>query len=70
MAKRKPKFDSKSNLSQVSPDLIIQSLKERYFRQAALENYPNTPEITKEVDNLEGAIKEFLSEKATQEANK
>jgi hypothetical protein len=40
-------------------DAIITALKKRYFELAGKENYPHTPEITKECDHLEEAIKQM-----------
>lgn len=37
-------------------DIVIQSLKRRYFDIVGKENYPKTPQITKEADNIETAI--------------
>jgi len=36
---------------------VVQSLKNRYFDIVSKEKYPNTPEITKEADCIEEAIK-------------
>ena len=41
-------------------DLVIKSLKKEYFDLVAKENYPKTPEITAEADEVEAAIKEIL----------
>ncbi|MDO8610995.1 MAG: hypothetical protein Q7R95_10730 [bacterium] len=41
-------------------DIIISTLKKKYFDLAAKENIGLTPEITKEIDNLEEAIKELI----------
>jgi hypothetical protein len=38
-------------------DIIHNSLKKRYFEIAAKENYPNTPDITSELDSIEKIIK-------------
>lgn len=40
-----------------SSDIVVETLKKRYFEMASKENYPNTPTLTKELDNLEEAIK-------------
>lgn len=47
--------------SQPSPgkDIVIDTLKKKYFELSLKENYPNTLDITKELDNLEKAIKEL-----------
>ncbi len=44
-----------------SPDQTMQSLRARYFDVAARENYPHTPKLTQEADNLEAAIRELSS---------
>ena len=38
--------------------IIIEALKKKYFEIAPNENYPNTPEITKQLDTLENKIKQ------------
>ncbi len=40
-------------------DRVIQTLKEAYFRQLPKEKFPHTPEITKELNDLETAIKDL-----------
>lgn len=40
-------------------DEIITSLKKRYFDLLAKENYPHTPKLTQEADNIEQAIAEL-----------
>jgi hypothetical protein len=40
--------------------IIVESLKKTYFEKLKQENSPNTPEITKELNELEDAIKELL----------
>jgi hypothetical protein len=40
--------------------VIINALKSKYFELALKENYPKTPELTKELDTLESSIKELL----------
>ena len=46
-------------------DEIIVSLKARYFSIIAKENYPKTPEITKEADKIEKWIRQFEDSKRT-----
>lgn len=43
-------------------------MKERFFKLAAKENFPNTPGITKELDELQDTI-ESASRGATSEAS-
>ena len=38
-------------------DIVIKSLKHRYFDLLINEDYPKTPKITEECDNIEKAIK-------------
>ena len=38
---------------------IIDSLKARYFDVIRTEDYPHTPKITKELDNIEAAVREI-----------
>jgi len=40
-------------------DVVIETLKSRYFELAAKEDIGKTPDITKEIDHLEAAIKEL-----------
>jgi hypothetical protein len=40
-------------------DLVVKTLQEKYFKLAASEDYPNTPAITKELDELQNAIKKL-----------
>lgn len=40
-------------------EAVISSLKKRYFDILRKENYPKTPEITKEADNIEKAIRDM-----------
>lgn len=42
-------------------DFVIATMKKRYFDLVAKENYPKTPDITKEADNIEKAIRELQS---------
>ena len=43
--------------------LVIKTLKKRYFEviSPGQENYPNTPELTKEADQLEKEIAKLAS---------
>ena len=52
-----------------SDDLVIKTLKEKYFALAAKEQIGLTKDITKEVDNLQEAIRKLLAEQANKEAN-
>ena len=38
-------------------DPVIDALKQRYFKVAAKEDFPNTPMFTAEADRLEVAIR-------------
>ena len=49
-----------SNVNILQNDAVISTLKKRYFELASKENIGITPDITKEIDNLENAIKELL----------
>ena len=62
MAKKTP---IKSNTS----DVVVTSLKKRWYDLALKERFPGTPEISKELDNIEGAIKEMELEAASKKAN-
>lgn len=53
----------------MSDDLIIKTLKEKYFALAAKEQIGLTKDITKEVDNLQEAIKKLLTEQASKQEN-
>lgn len=50
-------------------DLIIKTLKEKYFALAAKEQIGLTKDITKEVDNLQEAIKKLLAGQASKQEN-
>jgi len=45
-------------------DIILDTLKKRYFALASQERYPNTPKITQELDALEAAIRNHITEVA------
>lgn len=51
-------------------ELAIKALKLRWFDIALKENYPKTEAVTKELDNLEKAIKELEDIEANKLANK
>lgn len=51
-------------------ELAIKALKLRWFDIALKEKYPNTQDITKELDNLEKAIRELEDIEANKMANK
>ena len=38
-------------------DVVIHALKQRFFQLAVQEDYPRTPKITEECDNLVTAIR-------------
>ena len=59
---------AKKKLTSTS-DVVITSLKKRWFDLAAKEKYPNTPDLSKELDNIEGAIKELELEAENKKAN-
>ena len=42
-------------------DIILETLRKRYFEIAKQENYPNTPNVTKELDELEAAIRAHVA---------
>ena len=41
--------------------LVLQSLKEKWFREVCKENYPHTPEITETLDKLAKTIREVAA---------
>lgn len=43
----------------VKDDLVIKALKARYFALVPTEDFPRSPAITTELDNLETAIREL-----------
>lgn len=45
----------------MADDFVIAALKQRYFAVLRREDYPRTPQVTKEADHLEHAIKELLA---------
>lgn len=50
-------------------EILLSALKARYFELISKERYPDTPNLTKEADELEGAIKE-LQKKVKDDENK
>jgi hypothetical protein len=38
-------------------DTVLKALKSEYFRKLKKENWPNTPELTKEINDLDAAIR-------------
>ena len=60
---------AKKKQEPIPDDLVIKTLKEKYFALATKEQIGLTKEITKEVDNLQEAIKKLLAEQANKEAN-
>jgi len=42
-------------------NIIIQTLKKKFFELAAVENFPNTPDITEQLDQLQKRIKKELA---------
>jgi hypothetical protein len=52
----------KSSRKKKTENTVIRVLKEEYFRKIKMEDYPNTPKITDELDALEEIIDRELSE--------
>lgn len=48
----------------------ISELKKRYFETISKENYPKTPDITKQADELESQIKKLLKGKKNEKGRK
>jgi protein-arginine kinase activator protein McsA len=42
-----------------APNAVIEALKKEYFKKIRREKYPDTPEITEQLDQLEQAIKHW-----------
>ena len=40
-------------------DIVIKALKEKYFAIVSKENIGHTPDLTKQADNLEAAIRKL-----------
>jgi hypothetical protein len=47
-------------------DTVLKALKSEYFRKLKKENWPNTPELTKEINDLDTAIRNRKTEIANQ----
>jgi hypothetical protein len=45
-------------------DTVLKALKSEYFRKLKKENWPNTPELTKEINDLDTAIRNRKTELA------
>lgn len=45
-------------------DTVLKALKSEYFRKLKKENWPNTPELTKEINDLDTAIRNRKAELA------
>lgn len=43
-------------------DTILRALKNDYFRKLRKENWPKTPELSKEIDDLDRAIRKRKQE--------
>lgn len=43
-------------------DTVLKALKNEYFRKLKKENWPNTPELTKEINDLDSAIRNRKTE--------
>lgn len=43
-------------------DTILKALKNDYFRKLRKENWPKTPELSKEIDDLDRAIRKRKQE--------
>ena len=43
-------------MSKEHNDIVVDALKKQYFAILSLENYPKTPDLTKQADRLEQAI--------------
>jgi hypothetical protein len=47
-------------------DTVLKALKNEYFRKLKKENWPNTPDLTKEINDLDSAIKNRKTEIANE----
>jgi hypothetical protein len=47
-------------------DTVLKALKNEYFRKLKKENWPNTPELTKEINDLDSAIRNRKTEIANE----
>ena len=45
----------------IGMNIIITTLKKKFFELAAVENFPNTPDITAQLDELQARIKKELA---------
>jgi hypothetical protein len=45
---------------------VLKALKNEYFRKLKKENWPNTPELTKEINDLDSAIRNRKTEIANE----
>jgi hypothetical protein len=45
-------------------DTVLKALKSEYLRKLKKENWPNTPELTKEINDLDTAIRNRKAELA------
>jgi hypothetical protein len=53
-------------MSTNTDDIVIHSLKARWFDLVEKEDYPKTPDITKQLDNLTEAIRKMQAEASAQ----
>lgn len=54
----------------IEEDFVVKVLKDKYFTLLKTENFPWTKDKTKELDNLEAAIRELQDKAANKLANK
>jgi hypothetical protein len=47
-------------------DTVLKALKSEYFRKLKKENWPNTPELTTEINDLDTAIRNRKTEIANE----
>lgn len=47
-------------------DTVLRALKSEYFRKLKKENWPHTPELTKEINDLDSAIRNRKTEIANE----
>lgn len=57
MPPKKKKVEDSPPKELLQNDAVISALKSKYFDLLKKEKIPNTPELTKEIDNIENAIK-------------
>ena len=53
------------NTTEPKDDIVVASLKKRYFDVISKEDYPRTPKFTEEADNIETAVRDLQKKKAT-----